>query len=423
MFWGFLLTVFVVNAIVIWVSVPIWNWILRPFTHGIRRFSECGLNFEPFTCLDDGFPCFRPHPPGWEAAMSANEDAIEDASKRLVKAVRTQNAVRHRLMARIDALEDEIFKKGSDGTSTGASKTTVDKISEAARKRVDSVATTAVNLRIKKEVKGMQKAIEDNVSGGEASMYICTCVEPSKQMQAEELLHDIAKAAYDHAEGLLGFLTLLRDEKKSGLLVYDIYLEFETAAQLKDWVESDIRRNYLQLGASIFSIPEGGPVEETMNIHDSISSLFVQPANKYSSRQSTSDEAGQGTKFEWHPKTWKMYLAMNVAFTIVGYPLGDLWLLAPDGPLNQLFDANGNPWPTWVKVILNVSVLVIVVVYVAVPIVIYYAAHWLFEPWTKSSNPIVSVLEEGLPCCLADGPGPDAVSNEPAGVGVELQEV
>ena len=43
------------------------------------------------------------------------------------------------------------------------------------------------------------------------------------------------------------------------------------------------------------------------------------------------------TKFEWHPKTWKMYLAMNVAFTIAGYPLGDLWLLAPDGRSTSSF--------------------------------------------------------------------------------------
>ena len=220
MFWGFLLTVFVINALVIWIVVPVWNWILRPFTHGIRRFSECGLDFEPFTCLDEGFPCFRPHPAGWEPAVSANERAIEEASKRLVKAVRTQNAVRHRLMARIEALEQGMSKNGSDGTPTGASKSAIDKVGEAARKRVDSQATAAVNIRIKKEVKGLQKAIEDSVSGGEASMYICTCVEPSKQMQAEELLHDIAKAAYDHSKGFLGILTLLRDEKKSGLLVY-----------------------------------------------------------------------------------------------------------------------------------------------------------------------------------------------------------
>ena len=133
-------------------------------------------------------------------------------------------------------------------------------------------------------------------------------------------------------------------------------------------------------------------------VHDSISSLFVLPANRYQSLQSPSDNASgqQGAKFEWHPKTWKMYLAMNVAFTIAGYPLGDLWLLAPDGPLNQLYLANGDPWPTWAKVIPNLLVLVPVVVYVAVPVVIYYSAHWLFTPWIKSSNPIVSVLEEGF---------------------------
>ena len=57
-------------------------------------------------------------------------------------------------------------KNGSDGTPTGASKSAIDKVGEAARKRVDSQATAAVNIRIKKEVKGLQKAIEDSVSGG-----------------------------------------------------------------------------------------------------------------------------------------------------------------------------------------------------------------------------------------------------------------
>ena len=76
MFWGFLLTVFIVNFLVVYFVVPVWNWFCRPFTHGVRRFSECGLNYEPFMCLDDGLPCFRPHPAGWEGSVAANEKAI-----------------------------------------------------------------------------------------------------------------------------------------------------------------------------------------------------------------------------------------------------------------------------------------------------------------------------------------------------------
>ena len=218
MFWGFLLTVFVINALVIWIVVPIWAWICRPFTHGVRRFSECGLNYEPFICLDEGFPCFRPHPAGWESAMAANEAAIEEASKHLVKVVRSQATVRHRLMARIDALEREVKKNGD-----GAAKNEVsESIVEAARRRVDSQAVSTVNVRIAKEVKGLQKALgeKQNAQGTEASMYICVYVEPVKQMQAEELMHDLSKAAYEHSEGFLGTITMLRSERKAGLLVY-----------------------------------------------------------------------------------------------------------------------------------------------------------------------------------------------------------
>ena len=62
-------------------------------------------------------------------------------------------------------------------------------------------------------------------------------------------------------------------------------------------------------GNYIFSIPEDGPAEDSLMVHDSISSLFVLPANRYQSLQSPSDNASgqQGAKFEWHPKTWKMY--------------------------------------------------------------------------------------------------------------------
>ena len=99
-----------------------------------------------------------------------------------------------------------------------------------------------------------------------------------------------------------------------------------------------------------------------------------------------------------YPKTWKMYCAMNVAFGVVGYPLGDLWLLSPTGPLVPL------GWDTWANVVVMVAIVVPVVVYVSVPMVIWFGAHWLFAPWRKSDNCLVALAEEGFPCCLADGP-------------------
>ena len=109
-------------------------------------------------------------------------------------------------------------------------------------------------------------------------------------------------------------------------------------------------------------------------------------------------DAGDERPFEWHPKTWKMYCAMNLAFGIAGYPLGDLWLLSPTGPIVPL------GWPTWANVVVMVLIVVPVVVYVTVPVVIWLAAHWLFAPWRKSNNCLVALAEEGFPCCLADGP-------------------
>lgn len=421
MFWGFLLTVFIVNFLVVYFVVPVWNWFCRPFTHGVRRFSECGLNYEPFMCLDDGLPCFRPHPAGWEGSVAANEKAIAEATKHLVKLARSQAATRHRLMARLDTMEKDLTPAGEYMIK----KQKADKLQESVRRRVDSEAAVMVNNRIAREVKGLQKAMSSGNASGQsgASMYIRAYVEPHKQMQAEELLHDITKACYETTPGLLGSIVNLSDVKVGGLLTYDIYVECETAEQLQTWINSDTRRNYLKLGASIFQLPKNVNTVDQMNVHDSVSSLFVQPANMYAAQREQTDTANEGAPFVWHPPTWKMYLAMNVAFTIVGYPMGDLWLLAPDGPLSKLVFADGTPWPLWIKVIINVTILVIVVVYVAVPIVIYYGAHWLFAPWRKSSSPIIAIAEEGLPCCLADGPPPGATESaeaEPAGVGVEL---
>ena len=48
--------------------------------------------------------------------------------------------------------------------------------------------------------------------------------------------------------------------------------------------------------------------------------------------------------------------------------------------------------------------------------VLYFAGGWVFEPWHLSTNPIIAVLQEGFPCCLATGPRNEADDEDDDGV-------
>ena len=37
--------------------------------------------------------------------------------------------------------------------------------------------------------------------------------------------------------------------------------------------------------------------------------------------------------------------------------------------------------------------------YVSVPVVLYFAGGWVFEPWKLSTNPLFALLQEGPSCC------------------------
>lgn len=400
MFWGFLLTVFIVNFIVVYIVVPIFNMMCRPFTHGFPKFAQLGLNVEPFTTLDEGLPCFRPHPRAWEGRVSEAEQRLDQTERRMQRLMRAQIDVRHRHSSRLQRLE----RAADSGISAsdvelGGAKGTGD---EERRVRVDTEIREDVAKRIDLEAQAINAAAGDGLS------YVIAWTE--EPMRAEELLHDISRRAANFT-GYKGIIVIAPSGwTKNGMQCFHIFFEFDTAEHLQAWITSDVRRRFLELSAGIFHAKPDASTGTPTLLHDgSINSLFAAGAAQYMSPQGAAiGEDAAAAPFEWHPPTWRMYLAMNVAFTIVGYPLGDLWLLAPDGPLARAKQANGEPLELWMKVLINVIILVIVVVYVGVPVVIYYSAHWLFVPWRKSKNPVIAILQEGFPCCLADGPPPPA---------------
>jgi hypothetical protein len=206
----------------------------------------------------------------------------------------------------------------------------------------------------------------------------------------------------------------------SPLAPYQIYFEYDTFDQLIKWMGSETRLQYLIISGNIFrGPPEGGPPIVAVQVHDAISSLFFAGAKEARTlRQGTSRSQGQGSKvLQYHPPTWKMWCVLNIAFGIVGFPMVDLWLnKAPFGPVFAM-DPFGKP--SIPKTMLLMIIVVPIVVYVSVPVMLYFAGGWVFEPWPLSANPFVALLQEGFPCCLATGPRNEA-ENEEDDDGIEM---
>ena len=182
MFWGFLFTDLIVNVLMTWFGVPCWSIMCRPFTHGAPRFAQCGCNFEPFTTMDDGLPCFRPRKQQWELVLEDTNARLKSMEKMLVAETRLRSSLRNRFKARLAKLEG-----GGKAVATNAT-----------RARTDSVVTAKVQRRIKAEMDSLD-AQGPNGIGMRSSICIRAWVTQDNIPQAETLLHDIAKAQEESA--------------------------------------------------------------------------------------------------------------------------------------------------------------------------------------------------------------------------------
>lgn len=199
---------------------------------------------------------------------------------------------------------------------------------------------------------------------------------------------------------------------------YDIFYEFETFDHLKAWIASETRTNFLALGDNLFrGPPEGGMPVLHVEVHDALSSLFISGAKQARQLASLSKvgRAKQSEVLQYHPQTWKIWWVLNVAFGVVGLPIIDLWLnRAPSatwvpGPIFML-DPVGVP--TVGKIMIFMVICVPIIVFISIPIVLSLVKGWVFEPWHLSSNPLIAVLQEGFPCCLATGPRNEAQNGD-----------
>ena len=103
-FWGFLFTDLIVNVLMTWCGVPLWSIFCRPFTHGLPRFAQCGCNFEPFTSMDDGLPCFRPRKQQWEVLMEDTNARLKSMERLLSAEAHIRRSMRNRFKARLQNL-------------------------------------------------------------------------------------------------------------------------------------------------------------------------------------------------------------------------------------------------------------------------------------------------------------------------------
>lgn len=312
--------------------------------------------------------------------------------------MRSHTAVRHRHCSRIEQLERAVV----------ASDENLEEQNDDARKRADTAILSKVQARVDREMEDL-----DNDPNGEPAVYIQAWTD--KQFQAEALIHDMARCSYNEFPGFKGAIVIVQQPLAgAGKVCMHVFFEYQTSEHLKTWMGSDRRKMFMTLGSAIFSNNPHNFDGHILAVHDcAIGSLFATGAKMYQQHLAEIASGNDDQPLEWHPPTWRMYLAMNVAFTIVGYPVGDLWLMAPGGPLSRIQKSDGSPLELWEKLCLNVIILVTIVVYVGVPVVIYYTAHWLFVPWRKSQNRFIAVLQEGFPCCLADGPPPPLPEEDP----------
>lgn len=174
----------------------------------------------------------------------------------------------------------------------------------------------------------------------------------------------------------------------------------------------------------VFKNDVGSPVV-TVEVHDALSSLFVGGAKQYKKAAmllSQATDTGRSPQvLQYHPQTWKMWCVLNVAFGVVGLPVVDLWLNKPlYGPV-WLIPPKGEA-TIW-KIALLMAIVVPIILYVSVPSVIYFASGWLFEPWHLSKNPVLAVMQEGFPCCLATGPRNEGDEGDDEDKGLELSNV
>ena len=203
---------------------------------------------------------------------------------------------------------------------------------------------------------------------------------------------------------------------------YDLYFEYDTLDHLKKWMVSETRMHFLVLAGNLFrGPPQGGAPVLQVEVHDALGSLFTTGAKQAQqlARLTSHGKTSPSRVVQYHPPTWKIWCCLNVAFGVVGLPMVDLWLnKAPTatsvaGPVFSL-DPFGEP--TIGKVMILMLIAVPIIVYVSVPCVLYFAGGWVFEPWHLSTNPIIAVLQEGFPCCLATGPRNEADDEDDDGV-------
>lgn len=406
MFWGFLITDCIMNVFMLWVGVPFFSILCRPFTHGFPRFAQCGLNCEPFTTLDDGFPCCRPRKKPWEIVLEDTNARLQQMEIQLMQEARLRSSLRNRFRTRLTRLEG---KKPNIRTLTA--------------QRSDAVMAAEVHRRVNAEMTGL-----NNAKNPKPSVYIETWVVQDNFAQANSLLHDIARAMHDESSGFKGMVVVT--PKNSGVALvtpqyadrvtgmspaapYHLFFEYDTVDQLKKWMGSDTRLQYLIMSGNVFrGPPEGGAPVVRVEVHDALSSLFSKGAThaKSLSRLHQRGQQKHEEVLQFHPPTWKMWCVLNIAFGVVGLPMVDLWLnKAGFGPV-WLLPPMGQA--TIGKTALLMLIVVPIVVYVSVPVVLYFAGGWVFEPWKLSTNPLFALLQEGFPCCLATGPRNEANAEE-----------
>ena len=189
-FWGFLFTDLIVNVLMTWCGVPLWSIFCRPFTHGLPRFAQCGCNFEPFTSMDDGLPCFRPRKQQWEVLMEDTNARLKSMERLLSAEAHIRRSMRNRFKARLAKLE------GSKSVNTAST-----------RRRTDAVVTSEVARRVNAEADALGK---ENKGGlvNKSSVCIRTWVVQENFHLAEHLLHDIARAMHEESDGFKGMVVV-----------------------------------------------------------------------------------------------------------------------------------------------------------------------------------------------------------------------
>ena len=188
-FWGFLFTNFIVNAFMVWFAVPLWSIVCRPFTHCMPKFAQCGCNFEPFTTMDDGLPCFRPRKQQWEYLLEESNNRLKNMEKLLAAEAHLRRSIHNRFKTRLSKLE------GSKGINASSTRMQTDSIQSKVRKRVNA------------EIDAFQKKGGDGLDS-DSLVCIRTWVQQDNFGPADNMLHDTAYAMHVGAAGFKGMVVI-----------------------------------------------------------------------------------------------------------------------------------------------------------------------------------------------------------------------